>query len=125
MMGQIEASPALKIQPAKNQHQPPDQEKTDEERTEKQEQIIEQIEKKKTNLQSQKKTTKKEIPLKAKVVSSPQRTLCFKSKLCIISVLTMILSTDLFSGSRIIGSEWGGWKVKEAKPTEAGRPGDL
>ena len=86
MMGQIEASPALKIQPAKNQHQPPDQEKKNNEKSEKQEQIIEHVEKKKKNLQSQKKTTKKEIPLKAKVVSSPQRTLWFKSKLCIISV---------------------------------------
>ena len=84
-MGQIEASPALKIQPAKNQHQSPDQGKKNDEKSEKQQQIIEQIEKKKTNLQSQKKTTKKEIPLKAKVVSSPQRTLWFKSKLCIIS----------------------------------------
>ena len=34
-------------------------------------------------------------------------------------------SRDPFSGSRIIGSEWGGWKVKEAKPTEARRPGGL
>ena len=85
MMGQIEASPALKIQPAKNQHRPPDQEKKNNEKSEKQEQIIEHVEKKKKNLQSQKKTTKNEIPLKAKVVSSPQRTLWFKSKLCIIS----------------------------------------
>ena len=86
MMGQIEASPALKIQPAKNQHQSPDQEKKNDEKSEKQERIIEHIEKKKKNLPSQKKTTKKEIPLKAKVVSSPQRTLWFRNKLCIISV---------------------------------------
>ena len=46
MMGQIEASPALKMQPAKNQHQPSDQDKTDEEISEKQKQIVEQIEKK-------------------------------------------------------------------------------
>ena len=119
-MGQIEASPALKIQPAKNQHQPPDQEKKNNEKSEKQEQIIEHVEKKKKNLQSQKKTTKNENPLKAKVVS--------KNSMVQEQIVHHLgLNNDFFkrsfSGSRIIGSEWGGWKVKEAKPTEAGRPG--